>query len=187
MLTFSTVTLLFLQLEPCLHCPSQLLTNTTSNPSTSTRSKMSASGSSVMTSTVSAPSLSAIGMLFLEYNLLHMQRRRLTSSPFCSEEIFTVPVCSALAAILEKAEEELARKCHPGPYICAFSENFLSHLTSNLYPSLHFLLVHSSVETFFSVIHICLPLHLHVLPSIRDSADQFVYLDPWSCKVRVTG
>ncbi|KAF8466269.1 NADH-ubiquinone oxidoreductase complex I subunit [Russula ochroleuca] len=41
----------------------------------------------------------------------------LTSSPFCSEEIFTVPVCSALAAILEKAEEELARKCHPGPYI----------------------------------------------------------------------
>ncbi|KAF8463236.1 hypothetical protein DFH94DRAFT_611433, partial [Russula ochroleuca] len=41
----------------------------------------------------------------------------LTSSPFCSEEIFTVPVCSALAVILEKAEEELARKCHPGPYI----------------------------------------------------------------------
>jgi hypothetical protein len=53
-------------------------------------------------------------------NLLHMQCCRLTSSPFCSEEIFTVPVCSALAAILEKAKEELAHKCHPGPYICVF-------------------------------------------------------------------
>ena len=63
-----TATHLSLRLEPCPHRPSQLLTDATSNPSTSACSKTSATGSSATTSTVrapapSAPSLSAIGTL----------------------------------------------------------------------------------------------------------------------------
>ena len=40
----------------------------------------------------------------------------------------------ALAAILEKAEEELARKRHPDPYIRAFLKMFLTpHASAHLY------------------------------------------------------
>ena len=88
---------------------------------------MNATGSSVMTSIVpapvpSVPSLSAIGTIRVHIicstassslDVLSSYTRRNVHDP------------RALAAILEKAEEELARKRHPDPYIRAFSKNLL--------------------------------------------------------------
>jgi hypothetical protein len=89
---------------------------------------MSATGSSVTTSSVpvrapSAQSLSAIGMFRPTYHhpsslCLRIPYQRDVHDP------------RALAAILEKAEEELARKRHPDPYIRAFLKTFLTHHTS---------------------------------------------------------
>jgi hypothetical protein len=104
--------------EPCPHRPSQLLTDATSNLFTNACSKTSATGSFVTTSSVPAPApfvqnLSAIGTSRPTYHhpsslFLRISTQRNVHDP------------RALAAILEKAEEELARKRHPDPYRRAF-------------------------------------------------------------------
>jgi hypothetical protein len=92
---------------------------------------MSATGSSVTTSSVpvpapSAQSLSAIGTFYPTYQypsslFLRVPTQRNVHDP------------RALAVILEKAEEELARKRHPDPYIRAFLKTFLTpHASAHL-------------------------------------------------------
>jgi hypothetical protein len=87
---------------------------------------------SVTTSSVPAPapsaqSLSAIGTFRLTYHhpsslFLRIPTQRNVHDP------------RALAVILEKAEEELARKRHPDPYIRAFLKTFLTpHASAHLY------------------------------------------------------
>jgi len=118
--------------EPCLLRPFQLLTDATSNLFTNACSKMSATGSSVTTSSVPAPapsaqSSSAIGTFRPTYHhppslFLRIPTQRNVHDP------------RALASILEKAEEELARKRHPDPYIRAFLKTFLTpHASAHLY------------------------------------------------------
>ena len=102
---------------------------------------MSATGSSVMTSTVpapalSAPSLSAIGTRI--YHIHFLQRGELIHPPLLNFARRNVHDPRALAAILEKAEEELARKRHPDPYIRAFPKTslrliFSAHLYYDVY------------------------------------------------------
>src|SRR6266702_7724946 len=57
------------------------------------------------------------------------------------------------------------------------SNNLVSHPTSNSYLYLHFLLAHSSVEKFFSVIHVvCRTPIVRASPSIQDSVVGYVSL-----------
>jgi hypothetical protein len=75
------------RLEPCPPRPSQLLTDATSNLSTSACSKTSATGSSVTTSSVPAPapsarSLSAIGVFRPTY---HHPSSPFSENPFSKE------------------------------------------------------------------------------------------------------
>jgi len=116
---------------PCPRRRSQLLTDATSNLSTSACLKMSATGSSATTSSVPAPalsaqSLSAIGTFRRTYHppssiFLKISARRNVHDP------------RALATILEKAEEELARKRHPDPYIRAFLKTFVMLMLQLIY------------------------------------------------------
>lgn len=115
-------------LEPCPRRPSQLLTDATSNLSTSACSKTSATGSSVTISSVPAPApsaqnLSAIGTFRPTY---HHPASLFLRIPAQSN----VHDPRALAVILERAEEELARKRHPDPYIRAFLKTFLTPYAS---------------------------------------------------------
>ena len=109
--------------RPCQSRLSQPPTDATSSPSTSACSRTSATGSSATTSGApalapSAPSSSAIGTplaLFIFSTslsiLILLRAERNVHDP------------RALAVILEKAEEELARKRHPDPYIRASSQS----------------------------------------------------------------
>ena len=66
------------------------------------------------------------------------------------------------------------------------SNSSVSHPTSNSYPPP--LSVGPFIGGNILLRYPYLPaLHLRVSPSIRDSADRFVCLDPWSCRVTVTG
>lgn len=106
---------------------------------------MSATGSFVMTSSVPAPApseqnLSAIGTFRPTYHhpsslFLRISTQRDVHDP------------RALAVILEKAEEELARKRHPDPYIRAFLKTFPTpHASAHLYDNTYLRQIQRSLE-----------------------------------------
>jgi hypothetical protein len=101
---------------------------------------MSATGSSVTTSTVPAlapcaPSLSAIGNV--SSNIFHAASSHFHPPSLTARRNVHDP--RALAVILEKAEEELARKRHPDPYIRAFpnKDSLTPHSSTHLYDAIH--------------------------------------------------